>query len=154
MITPDQVRKIVEEHIAGTEKFIVDASVSSGNRITVEVDSPQGVNISDCIAIHRFIESRLDRDVEDFELTVSSPGLEEPFKILKQYRKNIGRKVRVVQKTGIVTEGELTKADESGIEITHRTKEKVNGKKQIISKQININLDQIKMTRLMLDAGN
>jgi ribosome maturation factor RimP len=150
MITPEQVRKIAEEYIAGTEKFIVDVAVNSGNRIIVEIDSPRGININDCTAAHRFIESKLDRNVEDFELTVSSPGLEEPFKILKQYRKNTGRMVRVVHKTGIVTEGELAKADDEGIEIYVKKKEKLNGKKQLIVKSVPISFVLIKETRLII----
>ncbi len=141
---------MVEENIAGTEKFIVDVSVNPGNRIVVEIDSPQGVNISDCTTIHRFIESKLDRNVEDFELTVSSPGLEEPFKILKQYQKNLGRKVRVVQKTGIVSEGELSKANEDEIVVTQEIKEKINGKKQRSIKLLNISFDKIKATKLII----
>lgn len=150
MITANQIRQFVEEKIAGTEKFIVDVAVSAGNRIVVEMDSPSGVNINDCIEIHRFIESRLDRESEDFELVVSSPGLEEPFKILKQYQKNIGRMVRVVQKAGIVTEGELAKAGNEGVEISIKKKEKINGKKQLTEKLIPISFDQIKETRLII----
>lgn len=150
MITADQIRQLIEEKIAGTEKFIVDVSVSPGNRIVVEIDSPEGIYINDCTEIHRFIESKIDRESEDFELMVSSPGLEEPFKILKQYQKNIGRLVRVIQKTGIVTEGELTKAGNEGIEISIKKKEKLNGKKQLTIKLIPISFNQIKDTKLVI----
>ena len=149
MMTSEQIRKIIEEKIAGTEKFIVDVSVGTGNRIVAEIDNPQGIILSDCAEISRFIESKLNRDAEDFELTVSSPGLEQPFKILKQYQKNIGRKVRVIKSGGIVTEGELTKANETEIEISQTVIEKLNGKKQIIIKTIPIAFEQITETKIM-----
>lgn len=150
MIKEEQILKIVEEKISGTEKFIVDVAVKSGNKITVEIDSPQGININDCIEIHRFIESKFDREIDDFELTVSSPGLEEPFKILKQYLKNIGRNVRVILKDGRGLEGKLISADEIKVEISQTKKEKVNGKKQISEKIIPIKTDEIKQTKLII----
>lgn len=149
MITGEQIRNIVEQSIAGTENFIVEVSVKGGNRILVEMDSPSGIKISECAVVHRNIESQLDRSKEDFELTVSSPGLGEPFKIQKQFQKNLGRQVKVVHKTGIVTTGELSMADENGIELTKTEKVKINGKKQIHISKISITTEQIKSTCLI-----
>ncbi len=149
MILAAQIHQIVEEKISGTDKFIVDVHVKMSSRITVEIDSAKGINISDCAEIHRFVESKLDREIEDFELTVSSPGLEEPFKNLKQYQKNIGRNVRVILKNGTVSEGKLAKASDSEIEISQEKKEKINNKKQITVKNISLKSEEIKQTKLI-----
>ena len=89
------------------EMFIVDITVGTGNSIEVLVDSDKGISIEDCVKINRHIEQNLDRDVEDFSLEVSSPGLTQPFKHLRQYQKNIGKKVELVARSGEKEEGIL-----------------------------------------------
>ena len=73
--------------------FLVSLSISSANVIMVEVDADSSVDIDTCVSLSQFIESNLDRNVEDFELTVSSVSLSEPFKVRRQYLKNIGKMV-------------------------------------------------------------
>jgi ribosome maturation factor RimP len=76
--------------------FLVDISVSTNNVIHVEIDCFTGLTIDQCVAFSRHIESGLDRDNQDFELQVSSPGAGQPFKVWEQYRKNIGREVELI----------------------------------------------------------
>ncbi len=96
----------------------------------------------------RYIESNLDRETEDFELSVMSAGMTEPFKITRQYIKNIGRQVDVVTKEGNKHTGKLISADNSGIILETKTKEKKS--KQIITNNINLEYSKIKETKRVI----
>lgn len=130
MILESTVRKLVEDRIEGTKLFIVDISVSTSNKINVLIDGMDGVGINDCIDVSRGVEHNLDREAEDFELEVSSAGLDTPFKVLKQYSKNIGRDVKVYTFDGRKHEGTLAEADEEKVVITYDEKVRVDGKKK------------------------
>ncbi len=82
MIDSNLVKNIVEEWLQGKEYFLVDVSVSLDDKIVVEIDHAEGVWIEDCVALSRFIESKLNREEEDFELEVGSAGIGQPFKVL------------------------------------------------------------------------
>ena len=89
----------------------------------VDIDGDNGVNIDDCIELSRAIEGNLNRDEEDFELNVSSAGADQPLKLTRQYRKNVGRDLEVVTLDGEKAEGVLEDASDEGIVLrTHGTK--------------------------------
>ena len=94
-IEKNTITALVEQFISGTDRFLVSLSISSSNVITIELDADSSVDIDTCIALSRFIEDNLDREKEDFELTVTSVSLSEPFKVRRQYLKNIGKMVTV-----------------------------------------------------------
>ena len=73
----------------------MDVRVSEGNAISILLDDDEGTSIAKCIALSRHMEDELDRDAEDFSLDVSSPGLDQPLKMHRQYQKNIGRDVQL-----------------------------------------------------------
>jgi ribosome maturation factor RimP len=150
MITAEQIREIAAQKLAETSDFIVDIKVKPGNRITVLLDNDKGVSIQDCVAMSRHIEFSLDREKEDFELSVMSPGLTEPFRILRQYIKNLGKQVDVVTKEGKKLSGKLLSANEEGIELEVKSTERVNGKKQQQINNINLTFNQIKETKIVL----
>jgi ribosome maturation factor RimP len=104
MIDKKKIEEIAKRFIEGTGLFIVAVRVSSTGRITVLADRKEGITIDECIELSRFIESNLDRDSEDFELQVSSPGIDMPFLVLEQYSKNEGKEIEVTD-----TEGETVK---------------------------------------------
>ena len=83
MIEKSVVSQLVEEWLEGKDYFLVDVTVSPDNRIVVEIDHAEGVWIEDCVELSRFIESKLDREQEDFELEVGSAGIGQPFKVLQ-----------------------------------------------------------------------
>src|SRR5690606_30066500 len=112
MISKEQIAQLTESAVKDRNIYLVDVVVSPGNRIRIEIDRDEGLSVNDCAFVSRFIEQNLDREQEDFEIQVSSPGLDQPFKILRQYRKNIGRKVEVVTKNGEKINGVLKHADE------------------------------------------
>lgn len=152
MITVELIRKLAEEKLKGSSNFIVDISVKPANKITVLLDNDKGVSIADCVAMSRHIEFSLDRDQEDFELSVMSAGLTEPFKILRQYQKNIGKYVDVVTKENKKLTGKLLNVTEESILLETKTREKVEGKKakQELINNINLTFNQIKETKVVI----
>ena len=147
MAEKQKIQGLVEEFIKGTGLFLVAVKVSSANRITVLADKNEGITIDECAAIHRHIEKCLDRDKEDFELQVSSPGLDLPFGVIEQYFKNEGKKIEVIDNEGSKYIGKLKNVTGGGFEL--ETEFKVKGKTKEL-KDISFNLDHIKSTRVIL----
>jgi ribosome maturation factor RimP len=147
MVEKQYIQKVVEEFMHGTNMFLVAVKVSTANRITVLADKKEGISIDECAAIHRHIESCLDREKEDFELQVSSPGLDLPFGVIDQYYKNEGKKVEVVDTEGTKYTGILKNVTVGGFEL--ETEVKVKGKTKEI-KDVSFNFEQIKTTRVIL----
>ena len=111
--------------------YIVDVTISKDNDIEVTIESEEGrVELDDCVAVSRHFESQFDREKEDYSLTVTSAGLDQPFKILKQYLKAVGTKVEVQFKGGKKLIATLSGADEEGITLSYSAKEAVEGKKK------------------------
>ena len=148
MIKEEQIKILVEEKIAGSDKFLVSVKIKPGNIIRVYIDGDKGVNVGDCALISRYITSKLDRDTEDFELEVSSAGITVPFTLERQYRKNIGRNVKVVTKEGIVICGMLKSADaQSFVVIEKKTIKKPKSTEEIDHK---IQYSDTKETKLVI----
>lgn len=152
MIEEKHIKTLAEQKIGGTDLFLVDVRVKPVNRIEVFIDSPSHVTVDECISLSRYIESNLDRDVEDFELTVSSPGIDQPFKTRDQYRKYAGREVSVLKKDGIRVIGKLKYVKDANVTIeTKRTERREKGKgRHAIIEDVVIDFDQIKETKLVL----
>ena len=131
MIDRQQVISIAEKWLDTKDGyFLVDATVTPDNRIVVEIDQAEGVWIDDCVDLSRFIESALDRDVEDYELEVGSAGIGQPFKVLQQYINHIGQEVEVLPKSGSKLKGILVSANEQGFAVKVEQKQKVEGSKR------------------------
>lgn len=105
MITKLHIRELVEQNTLSGDLFIVDIKVGKGNKIAIWVDKDQGITIDECVEISRHVEDHLDRESEDFDLDVSSPGLDMPFKVKRQYEKYLNRMVEVVTLDGGKREG-------------------------------------------------
>ncbi len=152
MIKADTIQKLAETKLAEGNNFIVDITVKPGNKITILLDNDNGVSINDCIAMSRHVEAGLDREVEDFELNVMSPGLSEPFKILRQYQKNIGKQIDVVTTESGKLSGKLLSATAKGIELEIKSKEKTDPKKgkQVVINNISLTFNQIKKTTVVI----
>ena len=152
MIDKEIVRQIVEDFTKESENFLVSVDVKPGNIIVVEIDSDGSVGIDDCIALNKFIESKLDRDIEDYELEVGSAGISQPFKILRQYRKNIGNEVEVLTKAGKKLQGILKDANEQNIALTIEKQVKPEGAKRKITveEDLTFTYDEIKYTKYLI----
>ena len=130
MIDKKKVTELCNEWLEGREYFLVDATVDADNRIVVEIDHKDGVWIEDCCELSRFIEERLDRDVEDFELEVGSAGIGQPLKVLQQYINQIGREVELLTAEGKKLTGTMKEADADGFTVVVPEKQKLEGKKR------------------------
>lgn len=152
MITVEKIKRLVEEKIEGSPNFIVDIDVKPGNKITVLMDSDKGIVVADCVAVSRHVEANLDREIEDFSIEVSSPGLDYPFKTKRQYQKNIGREISSLTKEGEKVIGKLLSVNDESILIETKTKEVIAGKKskQLIINNVNLTFNQIKETKVVL----
>jgi ribosome maturation factor RimP len=106
------------------------------------------LSIDDCKKVSRAVEGALDREVEDFSLEVSSPGVGKPLAVKRQYFKNVGREVAVKTTDGKKLEGQLILADEENIEVQYKEKETVPGKKtkKWVEKKIVLPYNEIKET--------
>ncbi|MCW3105039.1 MAG: rimP [Bacteroidetes bacterium] len=152
MITVEKIHELVAAKIAEGSNFIVDIVVKPGNNIYILIDNDNGVSIKDCVEMSRHVEFSLDREAEDFELHVSSPGLDRPLKTLRQYQKYIGKELSVTTKEGEKLSGTLLKATEAGIELETKSKEAVEGKKtkQLITRNTSLTFNQIKETKVVI----
>lgn len=133
MISKQKVRELAEERIKDRDErlFIVELSVSPTNVIRLELDKTEGsVSIEDCMSVSRNIEHNLDREAADFELHVSSAGLDKPLRVHAQYVKNVGRDLDVKLKSKEKTSGTLIAVDEAGIILKREEKQAVEGKKK------------------------
>jgi len=135
MMEASEIEKRMGPAIAARDCFAVSTEISPDNDITLTVEKDKGsVDMDDCVAISRAFESAFDRSVEDYSLTVSSAGLDKPFKVLRQYSKAIGTMVVAKLKGGKKIIGELTAADNDEITLKYKVKETVEGqkKKQVV----------------------
>lgn len=152
MIEKDFIQQIVEENIDNDSMFLVDVQIRPSNIIVVEIDSEEGISIDDCIALSKKIESQLNRDEEDFELEVGSSGITTPFKVLRQYQKNIGNEVEVLTKKGIKLKGTLKACDDNQFVITITKMEKPEGAKRKIEveEDLTFGYDDVKYTKYII----
>ncbi|MCF8229293.1 MAG: ribosome assembly cofactor RimP [Bacteroidales bacterium] len=117
MIEANEIEKIVREKLEGTPFFLVSIKMKPGNVISVYIDGEDEVSIDDCVKLSRHIESFYDRDMEDFELNVSSAGVSHPFTDPRQYKKYLGRNVQVLLKDGRKFKGKLSDYQEDSIKV-------------------------------------
>ena len=117
MIDSNSVRAIVDGWLEGKEYFLVDLTVSADNQITVEIDHREGVWIEDCVALSRYIESRLSREQEDYGLEVGSAGIAQPFKVMQQWLNHVGRQVELHLTDGKRLTGTLLAVDQEQLQI-------------------------------------
>lgn len=120
----EKVLPLLEQALADNPSlFLIDVSISENNQIRVIIDGDNGVTVEDCIAVSRAIEHNLDRETEDFSLEVMSAGVSEPLTLPRQYKKNVGRKLKVKTEAGETIEGELTQSDEDTVTLQWKARE-------------------------------
>ena len=147
MIEKGKIETLVNELVKESGIFVVSVRVSSTNKVTVLVDTTAGITIDECASLHRKIKSRMDEENEDYELQVSSPGLDMPFLVPEQYKKNEGKKVEVLDTMGKKRTGILKNITAGGFEL--ETEVRIKGKMDE-SQEISFNFDQVKSTRIIL----
>lgn len=152
MIEKSVVSQLVEEALASSDNYLVDVEIRPGNQIIVEIDNDESVCIDDCVALSRYLEERLDRDVEDYELEVGSAGITSPFKVHRQYVKNIGNEVEMLLKSGSKLTGLLKSVDDNGVVVSVEKRVKPEGAKRKITvmEDESYTFDEIKYTKYLI----
>ncbi|MCF6183951.1 MAG: ribosome assembly cofactor RimP [Bacteroidales bacterium] len=148
----EDILKSESEDFTNNDIFITDVKISNDNRITVSIDSFEGIKIKDCALLSKKIEGKLDRENEDFELLVSSAGLDNAFKVLKQYEKNIGKLIKLLTVDGEKLKGKLISVTKNEIEIEPEIKKTKKNKLKTLNKEENINMamNLIKEARVVI----
>ncbi|MBE6237465.1 MAG: ribosome assembly cofactor RimP [Bacteroidales bacterium] len=153
IIKPMNVSEIIDaisSEIVARNCFIVDVTISKDNDVEITIESENGcVELDDCVSVSRFFETKFDREKEDYSLTVTSAGLDQPFKVFKQYQKAVGSKVEVQLKGGRKLIATLSEADEESITLRYSAKEAVEGKKkkELVEHNDRFTMDQVNSVR-------
>ncbi|MBL1281271.1 MAG: ribosome assembly cofactor RimP [Fluviicola sp.] len=155
MISKKKVAGLIYDRIEELDNglFVVSLIITTGNKINVELDKHEGgVSVKDCMSVSRNIEHNLDREQEDFELHVSSAGLDKGLRVYAQYQKNVGRDVVVKTNDDGKVEGKMIEATPDQITVQTTRKERIEGKKkkQVIIEDIVISMDKVKETKIVI----
>lgn len=153
MIDKHKIEEIASGLLGDGELFLVEVNITPGNEIEVVIDSDSSVDIDDCVELSRAIEEKLDREEEDFELTVASAGIGQPLRKLRQYLKLIGSPVEVVLCNGTKILAELRDADEHSVTLAYKEMRAVEGRKRKQEFEVvqTYPLQEIKSTKEYLD---
>ncbi len=153
MIDTKKITEAAERHLEGTDMFVVECTSTPGNEIELTIDSDTSVGIDACVALSRAVEADLDRDAEDFSLTVASAGIGSELRTLRQYRKLVGRPVEVLLTNGVKILAHLDEATDEGVTLSYEEKQAVKGRKrkQPVKVTRSYPFAQIKYTKEWLD---
>ena len=153
MIDVQYIKQTTENLLDSPRLFVVEVNVSPALEIEVLIDSDESVSVDDCVALSRALESVLEPSGEDFSLTVSSAGIGQPLKLLRQYLKLVGRPVEVLLACGTKILATLVAATESELTVSYTEKVAVEGKKrkQEVTLEKTYPMTEIKTVREYLD---
>lgn len=145
-----EIIEAIEADVIARGCFLVDVTVSRDNDIEITMESESAVvELDDCVSVSRAFEAKFDREKEDYSLTVTSAGLDQPFKVFKQFAKAVGTKVEVLLKGGKKMVAVLSAADEESVTLTYSVKEQVEGKKkkELVEHNDRFTMDQVNAIR-------
>lgn len=125
--------------------FLIDLTITDAFKIIVTLDGDNGVQLQDCIDVSRAIEHNLDREEQDFSLEVASVGIGSPLRLVRQYKKNIGRML-IVKLAESTIEAELVEANDDFITLSWEAREpkKIGKGKETVQKKQEIPYNDIK----------
>jgi ribosome maturation factor RimP len=149
MLLKEEIKKYASEKALEINGFVVDVNISTNNIITIFFDKNNGVLVDDCLVISKYINEKFDKDIEDYELTVCSPGLTNPLKVKQQYIKNIGKEVSVKTNDGKRKTGILKKFETDLV--LEVLKKKKGSRKDYVLEDIAIPFEEIKETKLKIN---
>jgi len=120
----EKVTQLVNDALAeNPDLFLIDLIFSADNKIAVVLDGDNGITVKDCIKMSRAIEHNLDREEEDFSLEVMSAGVSEPLTLPRQYKKNVGRTLKVTTDKGETIEGKITQTTQEAVTLEWKARE-------------------------------
>lgn len=152
MIDRTLIETLIANATEGTPCFLVELKIGNANEISVEVDSDEGISIEDCMMVSRGIEHNLDREEADFSLKVTSPGADQPLKVWRQYKRHLGRTLKIETAEGQQLKGELIAVNEEQITIVTAPEKVKKGKKKetVDPEEISLKKDEIKSATVVL----
>lgn len=148
-----QIEQLLHTFLAQREDlFLVQMKISPANDVTIILDGDNGVSVQDCLDASRSIEFNMDREVQDFSLQVMSSGLSEPLSMLRQYQKNIGRKLTVLNDEDVEIEGELIGVDQDKITLLrkYRKPKEIGKGKMDVEEEVEILFSRIKRALVVI----
>jgi ribosome maturation factor RimP len=146
MTFKEKVKQVVEEALQDKPAvFLIDLTITDSYKIIIGIDGDKGVVLQDCIDLSRAVEENLDREEQDFSLEVASVGVGSPLKLVRQYKKNIGRTLIVKTSTENI-EAELVEANDLFIILSWKAREpkKIGKGKETVQKELQIPYSDIK----------
>ncbi len=146
MTFKDKVNDLITQELLGKPTvFLIDLTITDSFKIIVNIDGDNGVVLQDCIDLSRAIENNLDREEQDFSLEVASVGVGSPLKMIRQYKKNVGRTL-IVKLESQTIEAELVEANDNFIILSWEAREpkKVGKGKETVQKRQEIPYTEIK----------
>jgi ribosome maturation factor RimP len=152
MISKERIEAIVNECIDSEKEFVVDVSISANNKILVLLDSDEGISIDRCVKVSRKIEQDLDEDDLDFGLEVSSAGLSSPLKVVRQYKKNLGRSLNVISNDGEKIKGKLVEVNDNdfSIEVEELLKPEGKKRKELVLRTVTLAYNEVKSAKIII----
>lgn len=152
MISKTKIESLIAEKLSEGNYFVVSLDVSTANKIKLVVDHFDGITIEQCVAFSRQIEHNIDREEEDFELVVTSPGLSTPLLVKQQYEKNVGRELDILLTNDTRIKGELLTVEEEQLVVHEEKKMRVEGKKnkQLVKQDHTIKISDIKSALVVI----
>jgi ribosome maturation factor RimP len=152
MIDKPTLTTYVNNQLEGSDYYLVDIIFEADNRIVIEIDSNDPVDVDFCATLSRSIVDEFTPEIDDYELEVGSAGLTSPFKVLPQYIKNIGNDVEVLTTDGKKLEGVLKEANDDSFIITITKKVKEEGSKRPVMREedVEIPYKKVKYTKYLL----
>ncbi|MEM6720252.1 MAG: ribosome assembly cofactor RimP [Bacteroidota bacterium] len=145
----DLLQEVLEEE---SSLFLISKEIKQGNKIVIVIDGDNGVTLNDCMKVSRHIEHNLDREEEDFSLEVYSAGISEGITHIRQYKKNVGRKLEVIVEDSSKVAGTLVAADDDKIKLQWKAREsKPIGKGKVtVQKEQEIPYENIVKAKVMV----
>jgi ribosome maturation factor RimP len=150
MISKEYIRQLIENKLSNTDKYLIEIKVTPDNKIFVFIDGDNPVKLQDCIDLSKYIKTNLNRNTDDFELNVSSAGLDQPLMIYRQFVKNIGRNIEILMDNGTRQKGKLINISDNSITIEHELHKKKKSLEKETGKIIKLPLNQIKETKVSI----
>lgn len=132
MITKEQIISLAEEAMQGSDRYVVNVTISKSNVIELFLDADSSVTIDDCVEVSNYINEKLDRNVEDYELSVSSAGIDEPLLKMRQYQKYIGKDLIITDNEGVKKMYKLLSFNDLTLEVEEAEAKKIGKLTKII----------------------
>ena len=147
MTFKNKVQELLDDAlIERSHLFLIDLSINDANKISIVLDGDNGVSLQDCIDVSRAVEADLDREEQDFSLEVASAGLSSLLKFVRQYKKNLGRSLKVKTISSEEIEAKLTAVDDEKITLEWQAREpkKIGKGKETVEKKLDLPYESIK----------